>query len=180
MARHRFGQGDYKYFRRPLPPLVEELRKHAYPYLTAVANRWMASLGADERYPPKLADFLVRCAKAGQTQPTPLLLHYEGGGYNCLHHDLYGEVAFPLQLTAFLSAPSEYTGGEFLLVESRPRAQSVGHAIAAGQGELLVFPTRVRPATGRRGVYRCAVRHGVSRVLTGRRYTLGIIFHDAR
>jgi hypothetical protein len=180
MARHRFGQGDYKYFRRPLPPLVEELREHAYPYLSAVANRWMASLGAAERYPPKLAAFLARCARAGQTQPTPLLLHYEAGGYNCLHQDLYGEVAFPLQLTAFLSAPSEYTGGEFLLVEARPRAQSVGHAIAAKQGELLVFPTRVRPATGRRGVYRCAVRHGVSRVLTGRRYTLGIIFHDAR
>ncbi len=180
MARHRFGEGDYKYFRRPLPPLVEELRRHAYPYVAAIANRWMEALGADTRFPPAIEDFLARCAKAGQTEPTPLLLHYEAGGYNCLHQDLYGEVAFPLQLAAFLSAPSEYTGGEFLLVESRPRAQSVGHVIRPGRGELVVFPTRVRPAAGRRGVYRCAVRHGVSRVHTGRRYTLGIIFHDAR
>jgi hypothetical protein len=180
MARHRFGEGDYKYFRRPLPPLVAELREGAYPPLAAVANRWMEALGAETRYPPDLEAFLEKCRKAGQTEPTPLLLHYEAGGYNCLHQDLYGEVAFPLQLAAFLSAPSEYTGGEFLLVENRPRAQSVGRAIAPGRGDLVVFPTRYRPAAGRQGFYRCAVRHGVSRVRTGRRFTLGVIFHDAR
>jgi len=180
MARHRFGLGDYKYFRRPLPPLVADLRRHAYPRLAAIANRWMHSLGAPERYPAALEDFLARCEKAGQTQPTPLLLHYEAGGYNCLHQDIYGEVAFPLQLAAFLSAPRDYVGGEFLLVENRPRAQSVGHAITGARGELVIFPTRVRPVAGRAGVYRGAVRHGVSRIRSGRRYTLGIIFHDAR
>jgi hypothetical protein len=180
MARHRFGEGDYKYFSRPLPPIVEELRREAYPRLAAVANRWMAELGDPTRYPPDLDAFLARCAEAGQTKTTPLLLHYEAGGYNCLHQDLYGEVAFPLQLTAFLSSPAEFTGGEFLLVENRPRAQSVGRAIAPGRGDLVVFPTRFRPASGRRGFYRCAVRHGVSRVRTGRRYTLGVIFLDAR
>jgi hypothetical protein len=180
MARHRFGEGDYKYFRRPLPAIVEELRRRAYPRLAAIANRWMAALGDATRYPTDLEAFLERCARAGQTEPTPLLLHYEAGGYNCLHQDLYGEVAFPLQLTAFLSSPTEYTGGEFLLVENRPRAQSVGHAITTGRGDFVVFPTRFRPAASRNGYYRCAVRHGVSRVRTGRRYTLGIIFHDAR
>jgi uncharacterized protein len=180
MARHRFGEGDYKYFRRPLPPIVEELRRRAYPRLAAIANRWMAALGDETRYPTALEAFLERCARAGQTEPTPLLLHYEARGYNCLHQDIYGAVAFPLQLTAFLSSPKEYTGGEFLLVENRPRAQSVGHAITTGRGDFVVFPTRFRPAASRRGHYRCAVRHGVSRVRTGRRYTLGIIFHDAR
>jgi uncharacterized protein len=180
MARHRFGEGDYKYFRRPLPPIVEELRRRAYPRLAAIANRWMAALGDETRYPTDLEAFLERCVRAGQTEPTPLLLHYEAAGYNCLHQDLYGEVAFPLQLTAFLSSPTEYTGGEFLLVENRPRAQSVGHAITTGRGDFVVFPTRFRPAASRNGYYRCAVRHGVSRVRTGRRYTLGIIFHDAR
>src|SRR5262245_20015075 len=180
MARHRFGEGDYKYFRRPLPAIVEELRRRAYPPLAAIANRWMVALGGEARYPPDLDAFLEKCGKAGQTEPTPLLLHYEAGGYNCLHQDLYGEIAFPLQLTAFLSAPGEYTGGEFLLVENRPRAQSVGRAIAPGRGDLVVFPTRYRPAAGRHGFYRCAVRHGVSRVRAGRRYTLGVIFHDAR
>ncbi len=180
MARHRFGEGDYKYFRRPLPAIVEDLRRHAYPRLAAVANRWGAELGDATRYPPDLDAFLGRCAEAGQTEPTPLLLHYEAGGYNCLHQDLYGQVAFPLQLTAFLSSPAEYTGGEFLLVENRPRAQSVGRVITPGRGDLVVFPTRFRPAPGRHGFFRCAVRHGVSRVRTGRRYTLGVIFHDAR
>ena len=179
MARHRFGLGDYKYFRRPLPALVQELRVHAYMHLAGIANRWMSALGRDLRFPPRLEQFLDTCAARGQTEPTPLLLHYEAGGYNCLHQDLYGEVAFPLQLTAFLTPPGAYEGGEFLLVEQRPRAQSVGHAIRPGQGELLVFPTRERPAAGRRGPYRCQVRHGVSRVRGGRRFTLGVIFHDA-
>jgi hypothetical protein len=180
MERHRFGLGDYKYFARPLPPLVEQLRLHAYPPLAALANKWMESLEAAERFPPTLDAFLVRCAAAGQTKPTPLLLHYEAGGYNCLHQDVYGAVGFPFQIVAFLNRPDrDYTGGEFLLVEQRPRAQSVGEAIAGEYGELLVFANRVRPVRGARGFYRATVRHGVSRVRSGRRYTLGVIFHDA-
>jgi uncharacterized protein len=180
MERHRFGVGDYKYLARPLPPLVEQLRVHAYPPLAAVANRWTKALGLAESFPPNLAAFLARCAEARQTKPTPLLLHYEAGGYNCLHQDVYGAVGFPLQLVAFLSRPGrDYSGGEFLIVEQRPRAQSVGEAIVGEEGELLVFTNRVRPARGARGFYRVNVRHGVSRVRCGRRYTLGIIFHDA-
>jgi len=181
MARYRFGVGDYKYFARPLPPLVEALRVHAYPHLAAIANRWMAALGVPERYPTDLTDLLARCRRHGQTKPTPLLLHYEAGGYNCLHQDLYGEVAFPLQLTGFLSrGGADYTGGEFLLVEQRPRAQSRGEVVPAEQGEIVVFATRYRPVAGARGHYRASVRHGVSRVLSGSRYTLGVIFHDAK
>jgi hypothetical protein len=181
MARYRFGEGDYKYFAHPLPPLVTALREHAYPPLRAIANRWQAALGARERYPEALAELLARCRRKGQTRPTPLLLHYEAGGYNCLHQDLYGEVAFPLQLTCFLSRRDvDYTGGEFLLVEQRPRAQSRGEAIATEQGEIVIFTTRERPVKGARGYYRAAMRHGVSRIHTGRRYTLGVIFHDAR
>ena len=181
MARHRFGVGDYKYFARPLPEIVEALRTALYPPLAVVANRWNESLGAEERYPGTLSEFLERCASHGQTRPTPLLLHYEEGGYNCLHQDVYGDVAFLLQVVAFLSRPGvDYTGGEFLLVEQRPRAQSAGEAIVGQQGDLLVFTTRVRPAAGVRGSYRVNVRHGVSRVRSGTRYTLGIIFHDAR
>ena len=181
MARYRFGLGDYKYFARPLPPLVEELRSLFYPPLAAVANRWMEALGEAVRYPAGLEPFLALCHRRGQAKPTPLLLHYETGGYNCLHQDLYGEVAFPLQLTCFLSRPGEdYTGGDFLLVEQRPRAQSKGESIAAGQGEILIFTTRHRPVAGARGYYRVNVRHGVSRITSGVRYTLGIIFHDAK
>jgi hypothetical protein len=181
MARYRFGVGDYKYFADPLPSLVAALRQHAYPPLAATANRWQEALGARERYPVDLAGLLARCRRAGQTKPTPLLLHYEAGGYNCLHRDLYGEVVFPLQLTGFLSRPGiDYTGGEFLLVEQRPRAQSRGEAITPDQGELLVFATYQRPVRGARGYYRAAVRHGVSRVRSGFRHTLGVIFHDAR
>lgn len=180
MARFRFGVGDYKYFARPLPPLVEALRRHAYPPLAAVANQWEAALGTATLHPPDLAGLLARCRKRGQTKPTPLLLHYEAGGYNCLHQDLYGDVVFPLQLTAFLSRRgADYTGGDFLLVEQRPRAQSRGEAIAMEQGELLVFATRHRPVAGARGYHRGTLRHGVSRVLSGSRYTLGVIFHDA-
>jgi hypothetical protein len=181
MARYRFGVGDYKYFAHPLPPLVAALREHAYPPLAAIANRWQGALGARERYPSDLAGLLARCRKAGQTKPTPLLLHYEAGGYNCLHRDLYGPLAFPLQLTGFLTRPgADYTGGEFLLVEQRPRAQSRGEAITTEQGELVIFATSERPVKGARGYFRGAMRHGVSRVRSGARYTLGIIFHDAK
>ena len=181
MARYRFGVGDYKYFDAPLPPLVEALRVHAYPALAAIANRWEAALGTATRYPPDLPSLLARCRQRGQTKPTPLLLHYEAGGYNCLHQDLYGDVVFPLQLTGFLSRPgADYTGGEFLLVEQRPRAQSRGEAVATAQGEVVIFTTRSRPARGARGYYRAVMRHGVSHVRSGSRYTLGVIFHDAK
>jgi hypothetical protein len=181
MARYRFGLGDYKYFDAPLPPLVEALRVHAYPALAAIANRWEGALGTATRYPPDLPGLLARCRRRGQSKPTPLLLHYEAGGYNCLHQDLYGDVVFPLQLTGFLSRPgADYTGGEFLLVEQRPRAQSRGEAVATEQGELVIFTTRDRPARGARGYYRAGMRHGVSRVRSGSRYTLGVIFHDAK
>jgi hypothetical protein len=180
MRRHRFGEGDYKYFARPLPPLVEDLRAKSYPPLARVANSWMDALRLPQRFEPALEGFLRRCRRAGQARPTPLLLHYEAGGYNCLHQDVYGPVAFPLQLVAFLSRPGEdYTGGEFLLVEQRPRAQSMGEAITAEQGEMVVFANRLRPAPGARGPYRANVRHGVSPVRSGRRFTLGVIFHDA-
>ena len=180
MERHRFGAGEYKYFAHPLPPLVEELRSAAYPHLARVANRWAEALGVTPSFPPRLEDFLARCHAAGQRRPTPLLLRYETGGYNTLHQDLYGEVAFPLQLAVFLSQPDrDYTGGEFLLVEQRPRAQSVGEALLLGEGEAVVFANRHRPARSARGFYRAAVRHGVSRVRSGQRFTLGVIFHDA-
>src|SRR5213080_4478458 len=161
MARYKFGVGDYQYFGAPLPPLVEALRVHAYP--------------------PDLPSLLALCRRRGQTKPTPLLLHYEAGGYNCLHQDLYGDVVFPLQLTGFLSRPGvDYTGGEFLLLEQRPRAQSRGEAVATEQGEIVIFTTRHRPARGARGHHRVVMRHGVSRVRSGSRYTLGVIFHDAQ
>jgi hypothetical protein len=181
MARFRFGVGDYQYFAAPLPPLVQELREHAYPPLAAIANRWEAALGSRTRHPDTLAALQAVCRASGQVKPTPLLLHYEAGGYNCLHQDLYGDVVFPLQLTCFLSRPGvDYEGGEFLLVEQRPRAQSRGEAIAAAQGEIVVFATRHRPVEGTRGWYRTALRHGVSTITRGTRYTLGVIFHDAQ
>ena len=181
MARLRFGVGDYRYFAAPLPPLVQELRTHAYPPLAAVANQWETALATGTRHPLDLAALQALCRRRGQTKPTPLLLHYEQGGYNCLHQDLYGDVVFPLQITCFLSRRGvDYTGGDFLLVEQRPRAQSRGEAIATDQGEMLVFTTRHRPVASARGYYRAAVRHGVSRVTSGTRYTLGIIFHDAK
>jgi hypothetical protein len=180
MERHRFGVGEYKYFRSPLPSLVEVLRQQAYRRLAPIADRWAQALGTDDRYPDRLADYLALCAKAGQTRPTPLLLRYEAGGYNALHQDIYGERAFPLQLAVFLSQPGrDFTGGAFLLVEQRPRMQSVGEALTPAQGEAIIFANRYRPVRGSRGFYRGNVRHGVSRVETGRRFTLGIIFHDA-
>jgi uncharacterized protein len=180
MERHRFGVGEYQYFAEPLPALVQGLRLSTYPPLAIIANGWMEALRQPQRYPADLPSFLARCQEHGQTKPTPLLLRYEIGGYNCLHQDLYGEIAFPLQLTCFLSRREiDYTGGEFLLVEQRPRAQSRGEAIATEQGEIIIFATRDRPAAGSRGYYRLQMRHGVSRIKSGRRYALGIIFHNA-
>ena len=181
MARFRFGVGEYKYFANPLPPVVRELRRHAYPHLAPIASAWETTLGTDQRYPPELDGFLAVCAEHGQTKPTPLLLRYEAGGYNCLHQDLYGDVAFPLQMTCLLSRPGvDFTGGEFLLVEQRPRAQSTGSVVPLERGRIVIFATRHRPARGTRGAYRVTLRHGVSRVVSGERYTLGVIFHDAK
>lgn len=181
MERFRFGVGEYKYFADPLPPLVQDLREHAYPPLAAVANGWMKALRERRRFPPTLSRLRAACRRAGQAKPTPLLLRYETGGYNCLHQDLYGEVAFPLQMTCVLSRRGlDYTGGDFLLVEQRPRQQSRGEAIALEQGEAILFTTRERPVRGARGHVRAGMRHGVSRLLSGTRFSLGIIFHDAR
>ncbi len=181
MARFRFGEGEYKYFADPLPPLVSELRRHAYRPLAEVASEWEAALGREQRYPPDLDGFLAVCAEHGQVKPTPLLLRYEAGGYNCLHQDLYGDVAFPLQMTCLLSRPgTDFTGGEFLLSEQRPRAQSAGQVVPLTQGQIVIFATRYRPTRGTRGAYRVNLRHGLSRVMSGTRYTLGVIFHNAR
>ena len=181
MERHRFGVGDYKYFSHPLPELVSDLRTAAYPHLAKVANEWAQAFG--EKKPPFHLDhatFLEFCHKKGQTKPTPLVLHYEAGGYNCLHQDLYGEIAFPLQMVFLLGQQGrDWEGGEFLLVEQQPRAQSKAEVIAANQGQAIIFTTRYRPVKGSRGYYRVNLRHGVSRVHRGTRYTLGIIFHDA-
>ena len=180
MARFRFGVGEYKYFAAPLPPAVEELRLHAYPPLAAVANRWEAALGTRSRHPDSLAGLIALCARRGQKKPTPLLLRYEAGGYNCLHQDIYGDVVFPIQLTVLLSEPGkDFQGGEFLLVEQRPRAQSRGSVVPLEQGEAVIFTTRYRPVVGARGAYRANMRHGVSRLLGGERFTLGVIFHNA-
>jgi len=180
MARHNFGSGEYKYFGHPLPPLVDELRAGFYPVLAPLASAWSERLGAPT-FPAELPAFLDVCARHGQTRPTPLLLRYAAGDYNCLHQDLYGDVAFPIQLTFALSRlGADYTGGEFLLMEQRPRAQSRGQAITLEQGAAVIFAARHRPVQGTRGFYRVNMRHGVSRLLTGERYTLGIIFHDAK
>jgi hypothetical protein len=182
MERHRFGVGDYKYFSHPLPETVVALRTAAYPQLAKVANEWAKALGESRpTYPPDHAAFLKICRKAGQTKPTPLVLHYEAGGYNCLHQDLYGEISFPLQMVLLLGQPGrEWEGGEFILVEQQPRAQSKAEVVAANQGQAILFTTRYRPVKGSRGHYRVNLRHGVSRVHGGTRYTLGIIFHDAK
>ena len=181
MARYRFGLGEYKYFAEPLPAIVRDLRVEAYLRLAPIANRWEGSLGGRARpFPPDLQSFAAVCAGRGQKKPTPLLLRYEEGGYNCLHQDLYGEIAFPLQLTCVLSRRgADFSGGESLLVEQRPRQQSRGDAVPMEQGELLVFATRYRPVHGARGYYRANLRHGVSRVLSGRRVSIGVIFHNA-
>jgi hypothetical protein len=180
MQRHGFGRGEYKYLRYPLPPIVEALRQAIYPQLAPISNRWRERLREDGRFPAALGSYLDECHKAGQERPTPLILKYETGDYNCLHQDLYGPLVFPLQLTVLLSAPeADFSGGEFLLVEQRPRAQSRGEVVPLRQGEAVIFPVHHRPVEGIRGPFRVTMRHGVSRLRSGRRFTLGIIFHDA-
>jgi hypothetical protein len=180
MARHGFGRGEYKYFAYPLPPLVAVLRELLYPQLAAIANRWNEALGVDTRFPQRHEDFLARCRASGQTKPTPLILQYGPGDYNCLHQDVYGENVFPLQIAFLLSEPAhDFSGGEFVLSEQRPRMQSRAEVVRLCQGEGVIFPVRHRPVQGTKGVYRVNMRHGVSRLRSGRRHTLGIIFHDA-
>jgi hypothetical protein len=180
MARHGFGQGEYRYFAYPLPEPVAALRAALYPVLAVLANRWQEALGLEARYPASHADFLRRCHQAGQTRPTPLLLAYRAGDYNCLHQDLYGEHVFPLQVTILLSEPGrDFSGGEFVLTEQRPRRQSRVEVVPLERGDGVVFPVRQRPVRGARGHYRVTLRHGVSRLRSGSRHALGIIFHDA-
>ena len=180
MARHGFGRGEYKYFAYPLPGTVAELRARLYPHLVPIANRWHQRMGLDVRFPADHAEFLARCHAAGQTRPTPLLLQYGVDDYNCLHQDLYGEHVFPLQVAILLSRPEEdFTGGEFVLTEQRPRMQSVPSVVPLQQGDAVIFAVHHRPVAGTRGDYRVTLRHGVSRVRSGRRHTLGVIFHDA-
>jgi hypothetical protein len=181
MARHGFGRGEYKYFAYPLPAAVAALRTALYPQLARIANRWNEQMGVAPRYPDDHAAWLARCHAAGQTKPTPLLLRYGAGDYNCLHQDLYGEHVFPLQATVLLSRPGDdFSGGEFLLTEQRPRMQSRAEVVPLRQGEAVIFPVHHRPVAGTRGTYRVNMRHGVSRLRGGRRHTLGVIFHDAR
>jgi len=180
MARHGFGRGEYKYFRYPLPDPVAKLRAALYPALAGVANAWAETLGEAKRYPEALDAYLAQCHEAGQTRPTPLLLRYGAEDYNCLHQDLYGDMVFPLQTAVLLNEPGrDFTGGEFMLVEQRPRMQSRGEVVSLRQGQGVIFPVHHRPVRGSRGFYRTVMRHGVSRILTGQRHTLGIIFHDA-
>jgi len=180
MRRLRFGSGVYKYFDNPLPEAVQGLREAFYPPLSRVANDWAEKLGAKEAYPGTLEGFLERCHEKGQTRPTPLILRYEEGDYNALHQDVYGEVGFPFQVLTVLSRREEdYTGGEFLLMTQRPRAQSIGEAITLDQGEMLIFPNKHCPVEGKRGYYRVNVRHGLSPLRSGERYALGVIFHDS-
>jgi hypothetical protein len=181
MGRHGFGSGEYKYFAYPLPDLIEGFRTALYPRLAPIANHWNELMRIDARYPARHADFLDLCHKAGQTRPTPLLLQYGAGDYNCVHQDLYGDLAFPLQVAILLSEPGrDHTGGEFVLTEQRPRMQSRPEVVPLRQGDAVVFAVHHRPVNGTRGTYRVNLRHGVSRVRSGRRHTLGIIFHDAK
>jgi hypothetical protein len=181
MARHGFGRGEYKYLTYPLASVIAELRESLYPYLAEIANRWNEAMGIDVRYPAQHEAFKARCHAAGQTKPTPLILKYGAGDYNCLHQDIYGEHVFPLQIAFLLSKPSEeFTGGEFTLTEQRPRMQSRVEVVPLGQGMGVIFPVHHRPVKGARGTYRVNMRHGVSRVHSGQRFTMGVIFHDAK
>jgi hypothetical protein len=180
MAQHGFGRGEYKYFAYPLPEPVEALRRSLYPPLAEIANRWQEQLGTDTRYPPLLATYLRQCHAAEQKRPTPLLLRYGAGDFNCLHQDVYGPLLFPLQVTILLSRPNDdFSGGEFVLTEQRPRQQSRAAVVPLGQGDAVVFPVRERPVMGSKGVYRSQLRHGVSEIRRGNRHSLGVIFHDA-
>ncbi len=180
MARHGFGRGEYKYWDYPLPGVVARLREALYPPLATFANRWRAALGYEQDFPAQHAAYLARCQRAGQSKPTPLLLRYREGDYNCLHQDLYGEHVFPLQVAILLSAPGrDFSGGEFVITEQRPRMQSRAEVVSLQQGEAVVFAVNARPVAGTRGTYRVKLRHGVSRLHSGLRHTLGIIFHDA-
>jgi hypothetical protein len=180
MARHGFGRGEYKYFRYPLPTIVEDMRTHLYPRLAPIANRWNEALRIDVRYPATHGEFLERCHNAGQRRPTPLLLEYGEGDYNCLHQDLYGEHVFPIQVAILLSEPGrDFAGGDFVLTEQRPRMQSRAEVVPLRQGDAVAFAVHHRPVQGTRGTYRVNLRHGVSRIRHGHRHTLGIIFHDA-
>jgi uncharacterized protein len=181
MARHGFGKGEYKYFNYPLPDLIGDLRTALYPRLVPIANAWNERMGVERRYPSRHADFLRECHAAGQTRPTPLLLQYVPGDFNCLHQDLYGDLAFPLQVAILLSEPGkDFTGGEFVLTEQRPRMQSRAEVVPLLQGDAVAFAVHNRPVKGTKGSYRVNLRHGVSRLRSGMRHTLGIIFHDAR
>jgi hypothetical protein len=181
MEKYRFGAGEYKYFKYPLPEVIENLREHIYPKIVPVANSWLHSLNLKRQYPEKLSEFLEECHRGGQKRPTPLMLSYKKDDYNCLHQDLYGELFFPIQGTCMLSNPdSDFTGGEFLLIEQRPRAQSAGYVVSIPQGGFVFFATSFRPVQGSRGYYRVTMRHGVSKIQSGSRFTLGIIFHDAK
>jgi len=181
MRKHGFGRGEYKYYANPLPALIWNLRQKLYPQLAPIANRWSERLGSDIRFPPTHDAFLERCHAAGQTRPTPLILQYVEGDYNCLHQDIYGDIAFPLQVAILLSEPErDFTGGEFVLTEQRPRMQSRAEVVPLRQGDGVVFAVNDRPMLGTRGDYRVKMRHGVSRIRSGQRHTLGIIFHDSR
>ncbi len=181
MRKHGFGRGEYKYYANPIPALIWNLRQKLYPQLAPIANRWSERLGSDIRFPPTHDEFLDRCHAAGQTRPTPLILQYVEGDYNCLHQDIYGDIAFPLQVAILLSEPEkDFTGGEFVLTEQRPRMQSRAEVVPLRQGDGVVFAVNDRPMQGTRGDYRVKMRHGVSRIRSGQRHTLGIIFHDSR
>jgi hypothetical protein len=181
MERHGFGRGEYKYFAYPLPDIIGTLRGALYPHLVTVANRWNEALRIGVRYPSSHREFIKRCHDAGQTRPTPLLLQYEAGDYNCLHQDLYGEHVFPIQVAILLSEPGkDFTGGEFVMTEQRPRMQSRAEVVPLNKGDAVIFTVNSRPVQGTRGIYRVNLRHGVSRLRAGHRHTVGVIFHDAQ